>query len=772
MMSKITDVKGESKEDGDAAFLDEARKRFKLCEDGWKDNRLAALEDMKFRAGDQWPEKIKESREKSGRPCLVVDKLSQYVKQVVNDGRQNRPMVKVRPIDDYADDEVAEAFQGIIRHICDRSNADEAFDTALEQAVVGGWGWFRVATDYAHENTFNQEIEVIRIPNQLAVVCDPFTQKADKSDMRFCFVVDEMAKDEFKKQYPDAKFTNWESDGKNYGEDGWLTAESVRVAEYWHVAEEPTKLLLLSDGTSVPESQYLEAVAEQVTDLPTIVDEREVTTKKVKWCRMSGAEKLEEIEWVGKYVPLVFVGGNEYNVDGKVIYSGLIRSAKDAMRLYNFSRSAYAERVALTPKAPWVADVKAIEGYEGDWTDANVENQSVLRYNSTDEAGNQLPMPQRNNPSDIPAGFAQDMQLSEHDIQAALGMYNASLGEKSNEKSGRAIMARQREGDTATFHFQDNLSRAIRYLGRILVDLIPKIYDSRRVVRILGEDGESKPAIVDPQISGATEKQGNTYIYNLNAGLYDVSVAAGPNYTTKRMEAADAMMQLAQGNPNLFPLIGDVMVRNMDWPGADAIADRLKLMLPPEIKQAEQNNDESPEVIAVKQQAQEMLDQATQQIQAAENGIAQRDQAIAQLQQELQQAKQTNDLKAQEIQVKVFEAETERMQVEASLMQPVEQAAQPAQPAQPSATVLVDGKEELMAAAGEMQLASASIQEIALQASQVSAQNAQTLAQALEMMAQGQAMLAEAITTPKNKTARAVRQSDGTFIMESVETSV
>jgi hypothetical protein len=749
-MSEITDVKGKSKEDDDAAFLDEARKRFKLCEDGWKDNRLAALEDMKFRAGDQWPEKIKESREKSGRPCLVVDKLNQYVRQVVNDGRQNRPMVKVRPIDDYADDEVAEAFQGIIRHICDRSNADEAFDTALEQAVVGGWGWFRVATDYAHENTFNQEIEVIRIPNQLAVVCDPFTQKADKSDMRFCFVVDEMAKDEFKKQYPDAKFTNWESDGKQYGEDGWLTAESVRVAEYWHVVETPAKLLLMSDGTSVTEADYAKALEQGVTDLPQIVDEREITAKSVKWCRMSGAEKLEEIEWVGKYVPLIFVGGNEYNVDGKVIYSGLIRSAKDAMRLYNFSRSAYAERVALTPKAPWVADVKAIEGYEGDWTDANVENQSVLRYNSTDEAGQPLPMPQRNNPSDIPAGFAQDMQLSEHDIQAALGMYSASLGERSNEKSGRAIMARQREGDTATFHFQDNLSRAIRYLGRILVDLIPKIYDSRRVVRILGEDGESKPAIVDPQISGATQKQGNTYIYNLNAGLYDVSVAAGPNYTTKRQEAADAMMQLAQGNPNLFPLIGDVMVRNMDWPGADAIADRLKLMLPPEIKKAEENDDESPEVVALKQQAQQMLDQATQQIQAAEQGIQERDQAIAQLQQELQQAKQTNDLKAQEIQVKVFEAETERMQVEASLMQPVEQGVQQAaRPSQPAAMVMVDGREELMAAASEMQLASASIQEVALQASQVTAQSAQALAEALQMMAQGQAMLAEAIATPK-----------------------
>jgi hypothetical protein len=329
-------------------------------------------------------------------------------------------------------------------------------------------------------------------------------------------------------------------------------------------------------------------------------------------------------------------------------------------------------------------------------------------------------------------------------------MYNASLGEKSNEKSGRAIMARQREGDTATFHFQDNLSRAIRYLGRILVDLIPKIYDSRRVVRILGEDGESKPAIVDPQISGATEKQGNTYIYNLNAGLYDVSVAAGPNYTTKRMEAADAMMQLAQGNPNLFPLIGDVMVRNMDWPGADAIADRLKLMLPPEIKQAEENDDESPEVVALKQQAQQMLDQATQQIQAAEQGIQERDQAIAQLQQELQQAKQTNDLKAQEIQVKVFEAETERMQVEASLMQPVEQGVQQAaRPSQPAAMVMVDGREELMAAASEMQLASASIQEVALQASQVTAQSAQALAEALQMMAQGQAMLAEAIATPK-----------------------
>jgi hypothetical protein len=616
------------------SLFETAKDRFAQAQEAWSENHKLAKEDMRFRLGEQWPDKVKKDREGGYRPCLVVDKLSQYIRQVVNDGRQNRPAVKVRPVDSRGDIKVADAYQGLIRHICDKSNADEAFDTALDHAASSGFGYFRVLTQYEHEKTFDQELCVERIRNPLAVLLDPNAQKADGSDARFGFIVDEIPKDDFARQYPKAEHTDWQADAQKYAE-GWLTDSNVRVVEYFYIEDVSVPHLMLDDGTVVTQAEY----ELKVTNLapgevpPGIKARRSLPTKMVKWARLSGAEVLEENDGdgkgLGKYIPIVPVYGNEYDVDGRVIYSGLIRNAKDAQRLYNFSRSAYAERVALAPKSPWVAAAGQVDAYEGDWERSNVDNVAVLKYDPQDVNGTPVPPPQRTAAADIPAAFAQDMQISEHDIQASMGMYAASVGQPSNEKSGKAIMARQREGDTATFHYQDNLNRAIRHLGRILVDLIPRYYDAPRTIRILGEDGTSTAARIDPTQQDAVVEMGSKVIYNLGVGTYDVSVSAGPSYTTKRQEMVDMLMQLTQAQPQLLSVAGDIMVRNMDMPGGDEIADRLKALLPQQLQEKEGEEDLSADAKQIKAQASQVIEHQSQELQAAGQKIQEDQQALA-----------------------------------------------------------------------------------------------------------------------------------------------
>lgn len=648
--------------------LHEMRERFTYATDAWDDNRNRYKEDVEFLNGSQWPDGIQKERDNAGQPCLVVDKLNQYVRQVVNDSRQNRPSIKVRPVDSEADIETAEIMQGLCRHIEDRSDASAAYDTSIESAVKGGFGFIRILTEYAHENTFEQEVCIERVRNPLSVLIDPDCKKADFSDARYCFVIDEIDEDDLEKQYPDADAKDFDT-----GDLSWQTEDGkVVIAEYFEVINKTRTMHMLTDGTVVSDEEYQTALIEGLVP-PDIKDTREIDYNEIMWSKVHGGGYLEKpTKWIGKYIPIVPVIGNEVDIDGKVSYVSLIHAAKDAQRLYNYSRSAFAERVALAPKSPYIAAAGQIENHP-EWNDANSVNYSVLTYDPQEIGGALIGAPQRQPASDIPAGFSQDMQLSEHDIQASLGMYSASLGQQGNEKSGRAIMARQREGDTGTFHYHDNLSRSIRYVGKILIDLIPKVYDSKRVVRILGVDSTSDMVQLDPNQPQASMKinteGGVKSIYNLNMGTYDVSVSTGPSYTTQRQEAAEAMIQLSQANPQLMQIAGDLMIRNMDWPGAEEIADRLKLMLPPQIAQAEQDEEgQSPEVQAIMAQAQQAMQERDMQIQQAE-------QMIQQLGQELQQLKMANDdkimnaqskqadtqIKAKELEIKAFQAETERM---------------------------------------------------------------------------------------------------------------
>lgn len=644
--------------------LHEVKERFKYAVEAWSDNRKRFIEDAKFLAGDQWPDEIKGIRDKAGQPCLVVDKLGQYIRQVVNDSRQNRPSIKVRPVDSGADIETADILQGLCRHIEDRSDASAAYDTAVDGAVRGGFGFIRVLTEYAHENTFEQEICIERVRNHLSIIIDPDFKKADASDIKYAFVVDEVPDDEFE-DITDEKNPDFE-----IGELGWTAKEGHRiVAEYFEIVPKARKLHMLDDGTTVPDEEYQLAIEEGLQP-PRIVDTRDIESNVVMWSKLHGKGYIEEPrEWIGKYIPIAMVMGNETDIDGEVSYTGLCHNAMDAQRLYNYSRSAFAERVALAPKSPYVAAVGQVENYP-EWEDANSTNYSVLRYDPVSVDGVVVGAPQRQPASDIPAGFSQDMQLSEHDIQASLGMYAASLGQQGNEKSGKAIMARQREGDTSTFHFHDNLARTIRHIGKIVVDIIPKVYDSKRVLRIIGEDGTPDMVEINPQAPQAKTKLGSKTIYNLGIGTYDVSVTAGASYTTRRVEAAEAMMAITQANPQLFGIIGDLMVKNMDWPGADDMAKRLKLMLPPQVQQAEQKEGEqSPEVQQVMAQAQQAIMEKDQMLQQAEQMIQQMGQEMQTIKQQVENKqyeaaiKQAElSLKEQELQIKAFEAETNRIE--------------------------------------------------------------------------------------------------------------
>ena len=672
----MTDEAKEEKAELDADPLHEARERYNRAKDAWNDDRKRYIDDVNFAAGDQWPTEIKSEREADGRPMLVVDKLGQYIRQVVNDSRQSRPSIKIRPVDSNADVETAEVLQGLCRHIEDRSNADIAYDTALECAVKGGFGFIRVLTEYAHDSTFEQELVIKRVRNPLTVVIDDCNEP-DGSDMGFAFVIEDMAKDEYERRYGKENVIDWDGDIAKYGD--WIGAEKVRIAEYYYIEERDRNLNLFIDGSVATDEEIAEAQAAGVP-VPPIKETRNIPVKVVMWCKMNGKDYIEKPrEWGGEYIPVVPVWGNEEDIDGEVRHTGMIHNAKDAQRLYNFSRSAFAERVALTPKAPYVAAFGQVEAYP-EWDDANNKNYSVLRYDPIDAAGNVVPPPQRQQAFDVPAGFAQDMQISEHDIQASLGMYAASLGQPSNEKSGKAILARERSGDMATFHYHDNLARAIRQVGRIIVGKAPSVYDTARTIRILGMDGKADMVQLNPNQPQASMKMGAKSIHNISVGKYDVSVSTGPSYTTRRQEAAESMMQMVQGNPAMMQIMGDLMVKNMDWPGADEMADRLRLLLPPQIQQAEQKDKgQSPEVQQVIAQAQQAIQQRDQQLQQAQEVMKQMQaklQELAQGQQEkaaeLHLSEQELHLKARETEIKAYDAETKRLTATANALDPAQ----------------------------------------------------------------------------------------------------
>jgi len=557
-------------------LLREAREKRRRAEAAERENRLAALEDLKFVNGEQWPLELKNARDAEGRPCLTINRLPSFIDRVVGDQRQGRPRVKVRPADMNSDPVIAGILGGLIKHIENRSGAEAAYDAAFEQAVTMGIGYLRVETDYDGDS-FDQEILIKHIPNPFSVYLDPNTTRPDRSDASWAFVTETLGRDEFRRRFPEAR--PLDADGGLGTEfEGWFEKDRVRIAEYWVKRPVKKQICLMSDGRTLDRDEAAEAIKGASTDAPIeIVKEREAVSHKIYQYLITGNEVLEgPKEWAGKYIPIVPVIGKEMNVQGKKVLRGLVRWAKDSQRMYNYWRTIATELVTLTPKAPYLVTPEQIEGHEAMWRDANIKSFPYLLYNQTNG-----PAPQRQFPSATPQGVFTEAQTAIEDMKAATSVHDARLGIQGNEVTGRAIAARQSQGETATFAFVDNLTRAIAFTGRILVDLIPRIYDTDRTVCVVLNDGSEHFVPVNRE---TFDGSGTPAVLNdLSSGSYAVTVDTGPSYATQRMEAADSMMDFARNVPEAAPVIADLIARNMDWPGAEEIAERLKKTLPPGI---------------------------------------------------------------------------------------------------------------------------------------------------------------------------------------------
>ena len=601
--------------------LDLMRTRFKMAISAFSESREDQIDDVRFYAGSpdnswQWPADVLATRGAvqgqtiNARPTLTLNKLPQHVRQVTNDQRQHRPSGKIIPANDDADVEVAEILDGIVRHIEYMSDADVAYDTACENQVSQGEGYFMLDTEYCDDGSFDQDIRIRRIRNAFSVYMDPTMQDPCGADAEWCFITQDVLKEDFERQFPDA--TPISSIMSGVGDQDvtpWIMEDTVRIAEYYYIKHEKATLNLYHGGITAMQGSP-EAKQAEIAGLRPIKS-RKVDKRSVKWLKTNGYEELEpEKDWAGRWIPVIRVIGNEFEVEGRLYISGLVRNAKDAQRMYNYWVSQEAEMLALAPKAPFIGYGGQFEGYE-QWKTANTTNWPYLEVNPdvTDGQGSVLPLPQRAMPPMAQQGIIAAKMGAADDIKATTGQYDTSLGATSNERSGKAILARERQSDTGTYHYVDNLARAIRYCTRQIVDLIPKIYDTARVARIVGIDGTTVDSVkIDPQqeapVREIKDEQGITIekIYNPSVGRYDVCVTTGPNYMTKRQEALEGMAQLLQGNPELWAVAGDLFVKHMDWPGAEEMSDRIKKTIKPELLA----DEDDPALAAAQKQIQQM----------------------------------------------------------------------------------------------------------------------------------------------------------------------
>ena len=603
------------KETTDEKILAAVRAGLKECIDDEETERSKMRDDLRFCTLDQWPDDIRKERENDvengPRPCLTIDKINQYIVQVVNDMRQGKPGINVRPQDDDSDVETAKILKGLVRNIEDQSNADIAYAMAGESAAKIGLGFFRVTTEWASEDSHDQEIFIRPIPNTFSTYLSRHIMP-DGSDATRGYIVEAMPKDKFKTEFPKAKFSARDFEGLDADIAGyWKTEETITVVEEYVIESVAQELHFLSDGTTITQPDY-DAWPEEAGAKPSIQKTRTTLKKQLKWRKVTGVEVLDKRDLPGKYVPIVEVIGREAHVEGRRILWGLVRPAKDSLRMYNYWASTITEKMALAPKTPYVGAKGQFAGVEERWKSANRVNRSYLEYEPIDVNGNALPAPRRQESTPIEAALLNQMKVIEHDVQTSLGMFKAATGESESQQSGRAILALQRESDTGTYHFGANQGISIRHAGRIIVDLIPHYYDTKRIVRIIGEDGEVHTAQLDPdqdeahrQIQGADGAIKN--IYNPGVGKYDISITVGPNYNTKRMEAAATFVEMAKGatDPGSAAVMRYLTVKNSDFTHSDEAAKMLKALLPPQVLQSMEGDGQAaipPQVLAKMQQ--------------------------------------------------------------------------------------------------------------------------------------------------------------------------
>lgn len=585
----------------DDKVIERAVKRAKKAQEQLSEIYRKALDDLRFQSdepGSQWDDVDYADRTKRRKPCLEIDQLKQFINQVANDARMNTPNIAVIPHAGGADVETAEIIEGLIKDIEYYSNADSAYDLAVTNAIKCSLGFLRVEHRYVDNDSFDQELCIKRVPFPLSVFLDPDSTEIDGSDAKYAFVFEDLTIDDFKERYGELEPVSFDADAMTGGRTTSASGETIRIAEYFELVDDKKTI--------------------SVDDMGNIVEggegkrKREVTVKTtVMRYVLSGADVLEESVFPGRYIPIVPVYGEESFINGRKQYQSLIRKSKDSQRRYNYWASTEADLLMRAPKGMFQAPEGVTEDYAADYL--NPEKAMVLRYKTTDSEGRPAERPNYIPPPQIPSGIVNAMGQALEDIKSTMGLYNAFLGQKSNETSGVAINARKQEGDRAVFHFTDNLTKSINHVGTVIVYCLPDIYDTPRIVKMVSKEGNNK----DVGINGAMV-EGQRREYYLTQGIYNVRVVTGPNYATQRQQAAEFYQKVLQTNIDLMPIIGDLAFEQMDFPGAMQISNRLKKTMDPKL--LEEGDEFDPALMAAEQKNVE-LEQVLQAMQGELQGL-------------------------------------------------------------------------------------------------------------------------------------------------------
>ena len=621
-------------------IVEVARERFNIAKEAYSKQRQLAVEDTKFVMGDsdnnwQWPNKVFSKRaEQDEKVCLTVNLTAQHCNQIVNDIRQQRPQVKVSPVDNHADKKTASILGGLIMNLQSAATTQDAHIIGAEHAVYGGEGYWRWVTEYESETSFGQVLRAIACPNPQLVYIDPNAKESDRSDANWGFVFEDVPIEQCKREHPEiGDPTSWGDDVKA---QEWYSDETIRRAEYFYCERKKDKAFLLSDGTTALKSEI--DAGNALAPGVTVIQERDTEIKSWKWCKLVGGydKPVDERDWLGKYLPIITVVGKELNVDGKVIRKGQVRDLKDTARMVNYAFSETVQTLALQNKVPYMAAAQAIEGYEDEWKNANKSNEAVLPWNARDEDGNELPKPERQLPAIMPTAQVQLLQLSTEQMRGASGQQASNFGIRSEAQSGIGIQRLKVQGEIATFHFPDNYKRALRYEAKVLIDLIQKYYDTRRVVRILGLDGTESEATLDPEAQAYMEQQVGEQVqrvFNPSVGQYDVVTDVGPSFQTQRQESAMALADMANHakDPGSSAVLQYLAVKSADFAGSEEAAELLGKLLPPGMLEQEGAAKIPPQVA-------QQMQQMGQQMQEMQ-------QAMQEMQQELQKAQAGTEAK-------------------------------------------------------------------------------------------------------------------------------
>ena len=582
-------------ENPNADVVRRGHRRFLKCKKRETVARQRWIDEYKFAHGDsfnnyQWPEAIYSTR--GNRPTLTVNEVRQRNLHIINEAKQNKTEVKYRPIGDGASAESAEIYEGIYRHIANISNAQMVQGIAIGFQVNAGMGFTVIRSDYADQKSFDQDIYIRSVPNPLGVYLDPDSMEPDGSDARYGFIFADKPRDEMETKYPQLKGRMSAANGIDGDDSQWLREDHIREAEYYEVSEHSDELIGDDDGTIILRSEapgeLIKKWEQQASDKGTKLRRRPVVRKSVKCYTIAGDLVVDETDIPGASVPIIPWYGEVTVIDQELDRKGHTRAMISAQQMENYNWSASVEFGALQSKSPYIAAAAAIEGFETYWNTANEVNHSVLLFNARDDDGKELSPPVRQNPPTSAPAFIEGAKMANAFMMAASGQHEAEMGEPGNEKSGKAINARQRQADRATYHFVDNQALAIRRQGQIILEWAPVIYDTKRVLKIIGEDGDETHVQVDPDAEAAHKKaaQGAAAIFNPAVGRYEVVSDVGPDYATQRQEAFNAIVQILTQAPELINKIGDLLFKVADFPLADEIAERLKPGMAPEAQKA------------------------------------------------------------------------------------------------------------------------------------------------------------------------------------------